>query len=233
MNSQDFRFIGRLLTHRYTAAGIALSVIAGITFSYAPPAQALFGFLFGGGGDRGRSSATGRRSGGAVRDECPVNLEDGSTVDFAAFQALAPEDNRMVTDNTHPTFWFNVPFSASEKLKHMEFMLIHEDDKTYALDKPILLHLPAEPGVVQFQLPTTDKGLASDRTYQWFFSIQCDSEELSRNPVLTGFIVHPSSLPRNQRPWPEALLEANNLDRSSSDWQELVNATPLIPVSNP
>ncbi|MEM9218538.1 MAG: DUF928 domain-containing protein [Cyanobacteria bacterium P01_F01_bin.150] len=215
-----------LFARRCVLAFISCTILSAIPLSYPSAAQAgIFDFLFGSG--RGGRSASGRRSGGAVRDECPVNTADGQLVDFASFQALAPENNRMVTTETHPTFWFNMPFAASEELKHVEFMLIHEDDKTYALDQPILLHLPEEPGVVRFQLPTTGKGLAVDRTYQWFFSIQCDSVELSRNPVLKGFIHRPSALTVGQRPWPEALLDFDGINRTSPDWQELEQATEL------
>lgn len=233
MKTSGSSFTGRssmvMFARRCTLALVSGGILAAIPLSYPSAAQAgIFDILFGSG--RGGRSASGRRSGGAVRDECPINTADGDALDFAAFQALAPEDNRIVTASDYPTFWFNLPFSASEKLKHVEFMLIHEDDKTYALDEPILFHLPSEPGIVQFQLPESTKGLERDRAYQWFFSIQCDDVELSRNPVLTGSIVHPSTLPTNQQPWPEALLDIEDLDRNSSDWQELENAALLQPV---
>ena len=236
MKTSGSLFIGRssmsLVTRRCTLALVSSAILAVIPLSYPSAAQAgIFDFLFGSG--RGGRSASGRRSGGAVRDECPVNLADGSTVDFVEFQALAPEDNRMVTAETHPTFWFNVPFAASGELRHVELMLIHEDDKTYALEQPLKFELPPEPGIVQLQLPTTGTGLVRDRPYQWFFSIQCDEEELSRNPVLTGLITRPSSIPIDQRPWPEALLEFDGIDRNSVDWQELINAPRLRPVENP
>ena len=217
---------------QFTSCLLTLGIISGILIVASSPAQAgIFDFLFQRSGQNRNSS--GRRSGGAVRDECPINLtNDGQFVDFSSFQALAPEDNHILTAETHPTFWFNVPFAASENLRHVEFMLLHEDDKTYALAAPILFHLPTEPGIVQFQLPTTSKGLVVDRPYQWFFSIQCDEVELSRNPVLTGTIAYPSSLPLNQQPWPDVLLSELG-DRTSPDWQELINAPILTPVERP
>lgn len=216
---------------QFTSCLLILGIFSGILIVFPSPAQAgMFDFLFRRSGQNRNSS--GRRSGGAVRDECPIAPMDGQVVDFSSFQALAPEDNRILTAEIHPTFWFNVPFSASEDLRHVEFMLLHEDDKTYALDEPILFHLPTEPGIVQFQLPTTGKGLSVDRPYQWFFSIQCDEVELSRNPVLTGTIVYPSSLPINQQPWPEVLLSELG-DLASPEWQELINAPVLTPVEHP
>ena len=206
-------------------------ILNGILVVAQSPAQAgIFDFLFRSSGQNRNSS--GRRSGGAVRDECPINTADGQLVDFSSFQALAPENNRILTTDSHPTFWFNVPFAASEALRHGEFMLIHADDKTYALDQPLYFELPAAAGIVQLQLPTASKGLERDRPYQWFFSIQCDEMELSRNPVLTGTIVYPSTLPINQLAWPEELLKEVG-DRSSPEWQELINAPSLTPVNTP
>lgn len=226
---KSFRVVSQV---RQFVLGItSLGILATIPLSYPSAAQAgIFDFLFG--RRRGASNARGRRSGGAVRDECPVQTAEGQLVDFSSFQALAPEDNRILTADAYPTFWFNVPFSASDNLRHVEFMLIHEDDKTYALEQPLQFDLPREPGVVKVQLPTTANGLERDRAYQWFFSIQCDDVELSRNPVLTGTIVYPSVLAVNQQPWPNSLVRDVG-GETSPDWQELVNAPLLIPVSDP
>ncbi|NER01136.1 MAG: DUF928 domain-containing protein, partial [Cyanothece sp. SIO2G6] len=79
-----------------------------------PSAQAgILEFLFG----RGGGNARGRRSGGGKRDECPLNNTNVST-----FQALAPENNTILTRDTHPPFWFYIPFAGSDELRYAEFM---------------------------------------------------------------------------------------------------------------
>ena len=72
---------------RCTLALVSCAICSAIPLSYPSPAQAgIFDFLFGR-RRRGASTPTGRRSGGAVRDDCPINTADGDALDFASFQA--------------------------------------------------------------------------------------------------------------------------------------------------
>ncbi|NEQ97066.1 MAG: DUF928 domain-containing protein, partial [Cyanothece sp. SIO2G6] len=144
-----------------------------------------------------------------------------NNTDVSTFQALAPENNTILTRDTHPPFWFYIPFAGSDELRYAEFMLIHDEDQSYALGEPILFELPEQPGLVQVQLPESFSGLESDRLYRWYFSIQCDANELSRNPGLSGEIERSSQVVDQRDLWPEAMMQAMN-NGPSNDWAEFL-----------
>lgn len=209
-------FKSKSLMCRLTWATLLLLVFTGIAISYTSPAEAFWW-------RRRRQGVRpgGRPTGGAVRDECPVN----TGTNISTFKALVPDDNKIVTYAIHPTFWFHVPFTQSEELRYAEFMLIYADDTTYSLDEPILFDLPSRSGIVKIQLPESVPGLEPDRPYRWYFSIQCDRNELSRNPVLSGEIER-SPQASIESLWPETMMQvlANG---PSNQWQEFLTALEL------
>ncbi|NET50313.1 MAG: DUF928 domain-containing protein [Merismopedia sp. SIO2A8] len=196
------------------------TVSAGLFIGYPSPAHAgILDFFFG--GPEGASNASGRRSGGAMRDACPSDGADVST-----FQALVPENNRVLTDATHPPFWFYMPFTLSDELYFAEMMLIDAETKEPLLEEPVLFELPEQSGIVKVALPESTPGLERDRPYQWFFSVQCHAEQLSRNPVLSGIVQRPS-IASESLLWPEAVTQVVG-DRPSVDWDDFLTAFGLI-----
>ncbi len=127
--------------------------------------------------------ASGRTRGGAVRDElCSAEAADKSLV------AIVPQSNLGDTVDSHPSFFFYVPFSSSENTDLVaEFMLI-TDDRQYWLEEPLLVALPQSPGIVRLDLPESLPGLEVGDRYNWYFSILCENWELSRNPFVSGWV---------------------------------------------
>lgn len=205
------------LPRRLTWITLFLLVFTGLEISYSPSAEAFWRALF---GRRQGGRPRGRATGGSLRDECPIN-----DADVSEFKALVPEENKIQTHATYPTFWFNIPFAQSKELRYAEFMLLYGEDRTYALEEPILFDLPDKAGVVKVQLPTSVPGLERDRPYRWYFSIQCDRNELSRNPVLSGEIER-SPQASIEALWPEAVMQVL-ADGPSNEWQDFFDKLEL------
>ena len=120
----------------------------------------------------------GSRRGGASRGDCPP-IQPPLT-------ALIPETNLGLTTKEYPTLWFYIPYNPAE-IGQAELMLLDEN-KRPALEKPISVELSGTPGIVGVTLPSTAKPLEPEREYQWFFELVCDSENPSNNPRVDGWI---------------------------------------------
>lgn len=167
---------------------------------------------------RAEGQASGRASGGAVRDAlCTAESPRKNLV------AIVPASNQGDTVESHPTFFFYVPFSSSENEDLVgEFMLL-TDDRYYALEQPLLVSLPQEPGLVRIELPETFPGLEVGDRYTWYFSILCEPWELSRNPYVSGWIerVSPET---TDATWQESLVElTQQLPSRLSEWEDLLS----------
>lgn len=126
---------------------------------------------------------TGRARGAAGR---------GSSCGFQLpLTALAPAVEKNVgkgkatyvwgqTIAAHPTFWFYLP-TASSSLRSVEFVL--QDD----LDNDIYrstVNLPAKPGIIGVQLPSTKPPLSLDRNYHWFLKTEMTVSCNRQNPTV-------------------------------------------------
>ncbi|WP_051470054.1 DUF928 domain-containing protein [Fischerella sp. PCC 9605] len=109
------------------------------------------------GSSRGRPT---KRGGTGSRGKCPP-VELLTT-------ALIPAKNVALAVEEHPTFWFFVPYKATD-VSTGEFVLQDEANKdVYRTD----FTLPKTPGIVGLSLPSTAP-LAIDKTYQWYFKLYC------------------------------------------------------------
>ena len=91
--------------------------------------------------------------------------------------ALVPKlDIHGLTVESHPTFWFYIPFSTDE-FNSLQFELRNADGKKVyesTIDKPDSL-----PGVIGISLPSTEAPLEMDQQYKFFFSINCKNPQSS------------------------------------------------------
>lgn len=107
--------------------------------------------------------------------------------------ALMPATNIGKTVDGHPTFWFYVPNETSSAI-NATFILLDEDQKP-VLEEPISIPLSGTPGLVSVTLPETAEKLEIDRTYHWFFEIECDADNPSENPRVDGWVERVDPIP--------------------------------------
>ncbi|MGB3401941.1 MAG: DUF928 domain-containing protein [Microcoleaceae cyanobacterium] len=120
----------------------------------------------------------GQRKGAASRGNCPPT-QPGLT-------ALIPETNLGLTTKEYPTFWFYIPYSTTE-IAQAELMLLDENQQPI-LEKPMKIQLSQTPGIVGITLPSMAKPLAVGQQYRWYFELECDAENPSKNPRVDGWV---------------------------------------------
>lgn len=124
------------------------------------------------------------------------NPEDSPTGNQPAetSPSLLSESGRVggLTIAAQPTFWFYVPYTlppdlstpeASSKLV-AQFVLLDESDHP-VWNELMAVELSNHPQLVEYPL---SHALETDKPYKWYFSVICDSEKLSRNPVVRGWV---------------------------------------------
>ncbi|WP_179228340.1 DUF928 domain-containing protein [Leptolyngbya ohadii] len=148
---------------------------------------------------QGRAVPAGRSRGGAGRGKfCPTTPVPAIAI-VPSIQATSAGDlaDRLTdlakletvfgkTTEANPTFWFYVPYAATETLNRASFMLLDED-KHPVFPKPISISFSNTPGIIQFRLPNS-YALEIDRLYNWYFSVICDETKPSRNSGVRGWI---------------------------------------------
>lgn len=213
-----------------------------------------------------KGAPTGRQKGGAGRGRCPQILAlDKNELPLTAFAPTIsePQGEPIVTTDlnkssdtkvniiwgqtieSHPTFWFYIPYIYNEKIKYGKFVLL--DNNQEMVTKPIYVQLPDSnvsvsnslPNIAKFTLPKTEQGLLTDKEYNWYFSVICNPLKPSRNPGVTGWIrkVNLSVRPpqsyqyyRSQGIWFDAVtrfIENTDLQNLSQnkEWLELIKFT--------
>ena len=158
------------------------------------------------------TAPTGRRSGGAGRGPiCAVLADDLGSNELKALIPYKRDDAQAstlenqtssvnsdpelvggLTITGQPTFWFYVPYvaspnEASSQLRVAQFVLVDAADETAQpiLNELVAFDLSDSPRLVEYQPPYT---LEPERLYKWYFSVICDAEKLSRNPVVRGWV---------------------------------------------
>ena len=118
-----------------------------------------------------------RRVGAAARGEgeCPPFKKD-------IVAALIPATNIGWTISERPTFWFYLPYTSSEKV---EFKLL--DEEKNPVYQTTFQH-NGRPGIVRISLPETVTPLEIEQRYLWRFSVICNPEDYSKNPILDGYV---------------------------------------------
>lgn len=104
-----------------------------------------------------------RSASGGSRSQCP-QVKIGATAIVPLTEANTLSDR--------PTFWVYSPYSGPNR----SAKLVLEQAGEHITTKPILITLPTTPGLFKIQLPDTIS-LKPDQSYQWFFTIDCSSDQ--------------------------------------------------------
>ncbi|MEL6259459.1 MAG: DUF928 domain-containing protein [Cyanobacteria bacterium J06626_6] len=163
-----------------------------------------------------RQGLPGRRISGGVRMEPPA---DSCFADFhQSLVAIMPRSNLGTTAASHPTFWFSIPETTGSKA--VEFQLFNEEQELiYAAQ----LEMGNEFGLREFQLPSSAPALATDKNYNWVFSLACNNG--SQSPVLglEGWVRRVELGPETASSLAMGIPEERlNLYRTAGLWQEQV-----------
>jgi hypothetical protein len=119
------------------------------------------------------------------------------------------------TSEERPTFWFYLPYiSTPEPPQNRVAQFVLLDDANHPVWNQLMaVELSDRPQLVEYPLSYS---LETDKLYTWYFSVICDSEKLSRNPVVRGWIQRAEPTPelqdalRNAPPFEKYLAYANN-----------------------
>ena len=126
-----------------------------------------------------RTSA-GSRGGNCDKPEKPIT-------------ALVPEKNIGLTVSDRPTLWFYIPY-ASKPGFSAEFVLRDDRKKdVYQTTLPV----PGK-GIVSVPLPETVPPLESGKTYQWVFTVICDSTDRMKDDFVKGKVTREALKPEVQ-----------------------------------
>lgn len=128
-----------------------------------------------------------RREGAGTRGPCM--LKDSSD---RQLMSIVPEDSFSLTLSQSPVFFWYVPPNQGQSA---EFALLEPKDpndplsEDYTLFK-IVLPLSQKGGLMSYRLPAaiTNLVMQPEKTYRWQFSIICDRNDPSQNPLREGFI---------------------------------------------
>jgi len=94
--------------------------------------------------------------------------------------ALVPESKQGnttevwgYTTEEHPSLWFYIPYT-SDSIKDIELTLLNDRGEPLQV---IPVSVPANPGVLQVQLPKDKPGLQPGQFYNWFFKVRGNCAE--------------------------------------------------------
>lgn len=128
------------------------------------------------------------RVGGGSRGNCPllkVASKNSTLIPLVPQQKslTPPIIGWSATDK--PSLWVYSPYFADSGVSAI-VVLRDAQDLTQPPPFPaIKLALPSTPGVMQISLP---QPLELQRLYRWFFTVNCDSKDSTKNPQVNGLI---------------------------------------------
>lgn len=128
---------------------------------------------------------TGSSRGGGVRGQCFVTDRE------RPLMAIVDQSNPTLTTQTNPTFVFYTPYSQSPEPNQTitaEFELRDENEKSVLKTEKIVFSLPEKPGIIKVTVPNTEITLEPDKEYFWIFRVNCDPNDNSANPSVSGWI---------------------------------------------
>jgi hypothetical protein len=134
---------------------------------------------------------------------------------------LVPIDGFSTTVSDSPTFFWYVP---KTRVQTAEFRLLdsHTDAELYTTT----VTLNNTPGVVGFRLPASvTASLKPGVDYTWQFSLLCDRNEPSRNPLLEGIFqrVQPDAALKSQLER-ATLADRPSIYATAGIWQDAITA---------
>jgi Domain of Unknown Function (DUF928) len=161
--------VGLALLLGCTIAGEPLVAIAQ---HYIPPKR----------GIPGRLEGAGTRGPKSVRE--PKTTGDSRCLQSThSLTVLVPVDKFSTTVSTTPTFFW---YLAETSAKTAEFRLLDEADQEVFMDT---ISLKAQPGIMSYVLPKRAAPyIASGKEYRWEFSLICDADRFSVNPLVEGVV---------------------------------------------
>lgn len=96
---------------------------------------------------------------------------------------LLPTNKLGLTTSQRPTlFWYTPPTSA----KTANLALVSHSDQKLVYETT--LTLPNQPGIVSYTLPASSPVLVTGKTYRWYLTLVCDSQDFSNNPRVDGWV---------------------------------------------
>lgn len=108
------------------------------------------------------------RSGGSLSQQAMCGTGTQS------LRALVPIKNPVLTTESHPTFWFYVPYGA-DQIQQGEFSVLvglNEMSRLYRAQ----FTLPDQPGIVSIRLPDLPQyALEENAFYHWYFKLACQN----------------------------------------------------------
>ena len=153
----------------------------------------------------------------------PTN-KDGNLAESLASEADLETDVEAdlvggLTIGEQPTFLFYLPYIEDPDIAAFEtpqkrvaqFVLLDDDTKRPVLNELMAVELSDTPRLVEYRLSSS---LETGKLYNWYFSVICDAEKRSRNPVVRGWIQRVELTPELQM----------DLDKASNPRQYLVYA---------
>ncbi|MBT9316241.1 DUF928 domain-containing protein [Leptothoe spongobia] len=168
--------------------------------------------------DRPRS---GNRYGGASRG-CAIPGEPSLTNKLIALvpatEASSSKPELSLTTEAYPSFWFHIPYALDDDIA-LEFVLENEEGNKVYQTKYIFN--TDKPGIIKFSLPEMSPPLSIGTSYQWYFSVYCNSSTQTISDHVHGWIAR-TNISGNL----EARLEnASTLEKASAYadngiWQE-------------
>jgi hypothetical protein len=108
----------------------------------------------------------------------------------------------------HPTFWFYVPYKITS-VTSGKFSLQDEEGNTFYRTS---FKLPNTPGFVSVSVPTTEKPLEKNKTYNWKFTLSCASQDSEQPPQ----VWHMGTVQRVDMPALETQLKTANLEERTN-----------------
>lgn len=177
---------------------------------------------------------TGRRVGGAGRGPICALAKNEQSYKFVKAlmltqpvneRALAREKQETETDSNtefvggltiaaQPTFLFYLPYTTPQPPQNLVAQFVLLDDMNHPVWNELMaVELSDTPRLVEYLLSYS---LEIGKLYNWYFSVICDSDKLSRNPVVRGWIQRAEPTPelqdalRNASRFEQYLAYANN-----------------------
>jgi Domain of Unknown Function (DUF928) len=95
--------------------------------------------------------------------------------------AFMPRDGQ--TTQAYPTFWFYIPYTAAQ-VKSVRFVIVDEQDNEFLPEREI--QISETVGLIHLSLPSTFNSLEIGKYYNWYFTIDCQSDHLEDRVALRG-----------------------------------------------
>lgn len=202
-----------------------------------PPTQPATGIAKGGAGRGPICEITGGESGlltlmPAIPDRTDENnLDKLQEIDAASEVVSTNQYVGSYTIEEHPTFWFYLPYSlpaedsqgatTTSSNRVAQFVLLDETNRVVS-NELISVKLLKTPHLVKYALPYS---LETGEVYNWYFSVICDSDKLSRNPVVRGWLQRIEPTPKLQL----ALKEVSHFEQyqtyfNNGIWLDAINS---------